>query len=121
MNHSIPGWTLQYLTNKFFFVGIPICFICLNAIAVGFSAKPRKPHAIPRFWWPVITVLVFGGAFVYWLCFWGLQKSFTYQNSTTTIGRLIGFEIIVYDETDPAPPDEMKASLAQSRLDGTRR
>jgi hypothetical protein len=90
----------------------------MNLIVLIWGALPHKPKTIPRYWWPVTTILVFVGAGLYWLVFWVLLGT---DKSGTTRGEKIGFEIVVHNETDPDVPGHMRVEVAQSRLDGSRR
>ncbi|KIW06544.1 uncharacterized protein PV09_02974 [Verruconis gallopava] len=124
MQLSIPGWTLDFLSRKIFLIGIPIIFVVINFLILVFGAKPHKAGTIPRYWWPVISFLVYFGAILYWFGFWILQRPIRHKENggqPITIGQYIGFEIIVHNETDENPPPEMREALLQSRLDGTRR
>lgn len=125
MQLIIPGWTLDFLSRKVLSVTIPIVFLCINLLVLIFGAKTHNPGSIPRYWWPIISFLVYSGAVLYWLGFWVLQKRISYKKEIDgqpmTIGRFIGFEVIVHNETDVNPPEEMRDALRQSRLDGTRR
>lgn len=125
MQLLIPGWTLDFLSRKILLVTIPIIFFVANLLILYFGAKTHTPGRIPRYWWPIISFLVYFGAVLYWLVFWVLQNPIKSKkgrdSQPMTIGRYIGFEVIVYNETDANPPEEMRDALIQSRLDGTRR
>lgn len=84
------------------------------------SALPKKNGTIPRWWWPVVTALVVGGSFLYWCGFAALQRQNPWAPDHT-IGRTIGFEIIVHQEDDEVFPEKYAQMMINARNDGSRR
>lgn len=123
MQASKGNYRLDFLHKKPVLVFTIIVFIGVNMLAIVFGAKQHSKGKIPRFWWPVIFTIVFAASSLYWLVFWYLQQGIATKNGPTTVGRALGLEVKVYDDSDSAVivPKEMEGALAQAKLDGTNR
>lgn len=84
------------------------------------SALPKKKGTIPRWWWPVVTALAFGGSFLYWCGFMALQRHNPFVPGRS-IGGTIGFEIIVHQEEDDDFPEKFAQLMVNARNDGSGR
>ena len=92
-------------------------------IVIIWGAKPKAPGTIPRFWWVVIFVLIVAGSFMYWsvMMLTQVRLGKVKNGERETIGSKIGFEVLIYNETDDEVPQAMQEAMVQSRLDGSRR
>ncbi|OCL12989.1 amino acid transporter [Glonium stellatum] len=116
-----PNWHPEFLTNKYVYHVLPVLFIGINAIILGWGAKPNAPSTIPRYWWSIVNLLVFVSSALYWAVLRILQVKFTYEGRLYNIGSIVGFEVKIHNETDQDTPPHMLAAMVQSRLDGSRR
>jgi hypothetical protein len=124
MRQQWPGWQPEIITNKYVLRLLPIIFTAGNLVVIIWGAKPRIPGTIPRYWWPIIFILIVAGGFIYWSVMMITQVELDTVNKKgekETIGSLIGFEVRVYNETDEGVPQAMQEAIVQSRLDGSRR
>ena len=108
-------------TNKLVRYTLPLVFTAGNLIILIWGAKPRTPGKIPRFWWPVTFFLIIAGGVLYWACLVATRVKIIHRGKETTIGKVIGFQVKIYNETDGVVPENMEEAIVQSRLDGSRR
>lgn len=122
MRQTCPGWENEFLTSKYIRQPLPVVFGLMNLIVLIWGASPHTPGTIARKWWPIITLSIFFGGFLYWAVFRILQVQIQSKGGQDkTIGEKIGFNVIVHNETDQDVPEHMREDIARSRLDGSRR
>ncbi|KAK7897883.1 hypothetical protein LTR67_004515 [Exophiala xenobiotica] len=121
MQQTWPGWRPMIFTNKLVRYTLPVVFTVGNLIILIWGAKPRDSGKIPRFWWPVTFFLIIAGGVLYWACLVATQVKIIHRGKETTIGKVIGFQVKIYNETDEVVPPNMEEAIVQSRLDGSRR
>lgn len=119
MRQTRPEWNYTILTNKPFRFALPVLFIGGNFINLYFGARSREMGKIPRFWLPAVFFLIMSGSLMYWSLMMLMRVEI--PGTDLTIGKKIGFEVIVYNETDDSFPGGMGDAMVQARLDGSRR
>ncbi|KAH7350518.1 amino acid permease-domain-containing protein [Rhexocercosporidium sp. MPI-PUGE-AT-0058] len=121
MRQQWPGWQPAIITNKWVLRFLPIIFAGGNMIVIIWGAKPKAPGTIPRFW--CIFVLIVAGSFMYWgvMILTQVKLGKVKNGERETIGSKIGFEVLIYNETDGEVPQAMQEAMVQSRLNGSRR
>lgn len=105
------AWKPSYLTNKHVGRAIATVYIAANVAVLVQGA--RAPARIPRYWWFIVTMLVFTGSFIYWSGLRLLQQP--------AIGRAVGLEVKVHYAHETTAPREMDVAMRMAMGDGSRR
>jgi hypothetical protein len=121
MRQNFPDWELTTVTNKYVLFFLPIVVLTGSFIILVWGAKPHSTGTIPRFWWPLIFFFIEAGSLLYWAAMMVTRVKYRDRGTEKTVGSKIGFEVKIYNESDPAVPLDLVEAMAQSRLDGSRR
>ena len=88
-------------------------FIAFNILLLVVTAMPHDAGTIPRFYWAVMVAAIIAVAGAYWSAIKVLQ---------TRIGRLIGFQVKVYEHLrEEEIPDSLRALWKRAVDDGSNR
>lgn len=88
------------------------------------AALEHHENKIPRFWWAVTIALILLGSFLYWGVMRITRVRVMWKGESTTIGEIIGFEVVIYNKGDKDIPVDVKDSIAEAlaaKIDGSGR
>ena len=119
-------WNYTFFRSKVLLYTVPIIFALGNVVILIFAGKTHNEGRIPRWWWPIVTVIILFVSALYWLGMRVLRIETTAtgpDGQPKTVGDIVGLSVRIYQGGDDLP-EELRRDVDEklaAKLDGSRR
>ena len=119
MRPLYSNWRPVFLRHKSVLYPVVLLFVGINILILVTTAMPEKKGMIPRFYWPIAI----GAALTFGSLYWGIIMLLRtkLRRDGKTLGRMIGFEILIYEPGRDDVPENMHSLMQAAQSRGSRK
>ncbi|KAF1925388.1 uncharacterized protein M421DRAFT_423716 [Didymella exigua CBS 183.55] len=120
------SWNYTFFQSRALLYTFPIIFALGNVAILVFSGKTHNKGKIPRWWWPIVTLIILFASALYWAGMRILRietKTMNPSGQPRTVGDIVGLSVRIYQGSENLPQElgqDVGEKLA-AKLDGSRR